>query len=82
MALAHAREAAALYQDSYTQVDFSSAFDIGEIMGYTNKFWPTITFDIINLNKAKQRQYFQFSNATFTEYAPGMTTMLGLRLKF
>jgi TonB-dependent receptor len=74
--------AAALYQDSYTQVDFSSAFDIGEIMGYTSKFWPTITFDIINLNKAKQRQYFQFSNATFTEYAPGMTTMLGLRLKF
>jgi len=74
--------AAALYQDSYTQVDFSSAFDIGEIMGYTSKYWPTITFDIINLNKAKQRQYFQFNNATFTEYSPGMTTMLGLRLKF
>ena len=74
--------AAALYQDSYTQVDFSSAFDIGEIMGYTSKYWPTITFDIINLNKAKQRQYFQFANATFTEYAPGMTTVLGMRLKF
>ncbi|HEY2628089.1 MAG TPA: TonB-dependent receptor, partial [Usitatibacter sp.] len=73
---------AALYQNSYTQLDFSSAYEIGEIMGYTSRYWPTITFDVINLNKAKQRQYFQFSNATFTEYAPGMTTMLGLRLKF
>jgi TonB-dependent receptor len=73
---------AALYQDSYTQVDFSSAFDIGEIMGYTSKYWPQITFDIQNLNKGKRRQTFQFSNATYSEYAPGMTTMLGLRVKF
>jgi TonB-dependent receptor len=73
---------AALFQNSYTQLDFSSSFDIGEIMGYSSKYWPTITFDIINLNKAKQRQYFQFSNATYTEYAPGMTTMLGVHMKF
>jgi hypothetical protein len=73
---------AALFQDSYRQVDFSSAFEIGEILGYTSKYWPTITFDIINWGKAKQRQYFQFSNATYTEYAPGMTTILGLHMKF
>jgi TonB-dependent receptor len=76
---------AALFQDSYTQVDFSSAFDLAEIMDYTGhykQYWPTITFDIINLNKGKRRQYFQFSNATYSEYAPGSTTLLGLRMKF
>jgi len=41
-----------------------------------------VTFDVTNLQKSKQRSYFQFQNATFTQYAPGRTFMLGLRMKF
>ena len=41
-----------------------------------------ITFDIVNLNKAKRRGYFQFPNATMSQYDPGRTFALGLRMKF
>jgi TonB-dependent receptor len=74
--------AAALYTDDYKQLDLSSAFDLGEIFGKTSKWWPQVTFDVINLTREKQRAYFQFSNATFTEYAPGRTYVVGLRAKF
>ncbi len=74
--------AAALFVDNYKQTDISTAFDIGTILDTTSPYWPQITFDIINATKEKQRQYFQFSNATFTEYKPGATYMLGARFKF
>ena len=44
--------------------------------------WPTLTFDIVNLNRDAKKTYFQFSNARFTEYAPGRTYSFGLRKKF
>ena len=44
--------------------------------------WPTITFDIVNLNKARREGYFQFPNAQFTSYDPGRTFQLGIRGKF
>jgi outer membrane receptor protein involved in Fe transport len=37
---------------------------------------------VVNLGLASQRTYFQYSNATFTEYKPGRTFNIGLRAKF
>jgi outer membrane receptor protein involved in Fe transport len=41
-----------------------------------------LTLDGLNLFDAKQRTYFAFTNATFTEYAPGRTLMFGVRGRF
>jgi len=71
---------AALYGRSYKQADFSSSVDLEQVLGRDN--WPTITFDIVNLNKAKREGYFQFPNAAFTSYDPGRTFQLGIRGKF
>jgi outer membrane receptor protein involved in Fe transport len=73
---------AALYSDDYTQLDFSSSFDLGTILGKSSEWWPMVTFDVINVTREKQRAYFQFPNATFTQYDPGRTFVVGLRLKF
>jgi TonB-dependent receptor len=74
--------AAALYSDDYGQTDFSSYFDLGDLLDRPGGLWPVITFDVTNVTEEKQRSYFQFQNATFTQYDPGRTYMLGLRLKF
>jgi TonB-dependent receptor len=71
---------AALYGRSYKQADFSSSVDLEEALG--REHWPTITFDVVNLNKAKREGYFQFANAAFTSYDPGRTFQLGVRGKF
>jgi TonB-dependent receptor len=71
---------AALYGQTYKQADFSSSVDLEEVLGRDN--WPTITFDIVNLNKAKRESYFQFPNAAFSSYDPGRTFQLGIRGKF
>ena len=71
---------AALFVDPYKQLDMSSSVDLEEVLD--RKGWPTLTFDIVNLARASQRTYFQFSNATFTQYDPGRTFSLGLRMKF
>jgi TonB-dependent receptor len=72
--------AAALFQDAYQQLDLSSSIDLERVLDKKN--WPTLTFDVVNLGNSIQRQYFQFSNATFTQYQPGRTYVLGLRAKF
>jgi outer membrane receptor for ferrienterochelin and colicin len=72
--------AANLFADSYKQLDLSSRVDIGKLMGW--QYDVQISFDVWNVSKAKQRQYFQFENAAFTEYDPGRTYVLGLRSKF
>ncbi|OYU30788.1 MAG: TonB-dependent receptor [Comamonadaceae bacterium PBBC2] len=71
---------AALYGDAYQQLDLSTSFDLERILEKKN--WPTLTFDVINLGDATQRSYFQFTNATFTQYKPGPTYVVGLRAKF
>ena len=43
---------------------------------------PQLTIDVINLTNAEQRSYFQFNNATFTQYDPGRTVIVGLRGSF
>ncbi len=71
---------AALYGDDYKQLDFSSSFELDQIFDRDNL--PMLTFDIVNLNRAKRRGYFQFANATMSQYDPGRTFALGLRMKF
>jgi TonB-dependent receptor len=73
--------AAELYSDDYTQFDFSSSFDLGEL--FNSSDWvPQLTVDVINLTDEEQRSYFQFPNATFTQYNPGRTIIVGLRGSF
>ena len=72
--------AAALYGRAYKQADFSSSVDLEQVFDREN--WPTITFDVVNINKAKRDSYFQFENAQFGFYDPGRTFQLGLRGKF
>lgn len=72
---------AALYNDDYEQWDFSSSFDFSTMFGWSD-FVPQLTVDVINLFDEEQRQYFQFPNATFTQYEAGRTVIVGLRGKF
>ncbi|WEF33887.1 TonB-dependent receptor [Pseudoduganella chitinolytica] len=72
--------AAALYGDDYKQLDFSSSFELDQI--FDRDGLPVLTFDVVNLNRAKRRGYFQFANATMSQYDPGRTFALGLRMKF
>ena len=69
-----------LYVNDYKQLDFSSSIDLEQVLDRDG--WPTLTFDIVNLNRDAKQTYFQFSNARFTEYAPGRTYSFGLRKKF
>jgi TonB-dependent receptor len=71
---------AALFGNDYKQLDFSSAIDLAEVFDKDN--WPTLSFDIVNLNNNSRSGYFQFANAPFTQYSPGRTYSLGLRAKF
>ncbi|HWW68753.1 MAG TPA: TonB-dependent receptor [Duganella sp.] len=71
---------AALFSDTYKQWDFSSSIELDQV--FDRDGLPMITFDIVNLNKAKRSGYFQFPNATMSVYDPGRTFALGLRMKF
>jgi TonB-dependent receptor len=71
---------AALFADNYRQWDFSSLVDLSKLFEW--KTQVELTADATNLFSAKLRQYFQFSNATFTEYDPGRTITLGIRGKW
>jgi outer membrane receptor protein involved in Fe transport len=72
--------AAALFGDDYKQLDFSSSVELDRV--FDRDGWPTLTFDVVNVNEAKRRGYFQFPNATMSQYDPGRTYALGLRMKF
>ena len=71
---------AAVYSADYKQWDFSSSVDLGKIFGWAHPL--EITGDVLNVFGAKQRQYFQFTDATFTLYNPGRQIMLGVRGRF
>jgi TonB-dependent receptor len=71
---------AALYASDYRQWDFSSLVDLSKLFHWNGEV--QITADATNLFGAKLRQYFQFSDATFTQYDPGRTITLGVRAKF
>jgi TonB-dependent receptor len=71
---------AALFAANYRQWDFSSLADLSKLFGWKSEV--QLTADATNLFGAKLRQYFQFSDATFTQYDPGRTITLGVRAKF
>jgi len=72
--------AAALFNDSYQQYDVSSAFDLDKLFGM--KGAPQLTINVANFTNATLRSYYQFSNATFTQYKPGRQFLIGLRGSF
>ena len=71
---------AAIFSDNYQQWDFSSILDLSKMFGIKNA--PQVTFDVVNFTNSKLRSYFQFSNATFTEYKPGRQFLIGVRGTF
>jgi TonB-dependent receptor len=72
--------AAQLYGDDYAQVDIAARVDLHKLLGWKQEL--QLTLDVWNATREKQRSYFQFPNATFTEYTPGATFLLGLRAAF
>ena len=71
---------AALFSADYRQWDFSSSLDLSKLFGWSHEV--QITADALNLFDARLRTYFQFSNATFTQYDPGREILIGIRGKF
>jgi len=71
---------AALYGRDYKQADLSTSVDLEKV--FDREGWPTVTFDVVNLNRAKRETYFQFANAQFNSFEPGRTFQLGVRGKF
>lgn len=69
-----------LWGRDYKQLDFSGNFDLGKITG--NSYLPTVVLNLINITKQSQSSYFDYENATFNQYNPGRTLMLGVRGKF
>jgi len=72
--------AAALFGTDYTTYDFSSSFDLDKIFGFAGA--PQLTVNVANFTNATLRSYFQFENATFTQYKPGRQFLVGLRGTF
>ncbi len=72
--------AAALFGTDYTTYDFSSSFDLDTIFSIAHA--PQLTINVANFTDATLRCYFQFENATFTQYKPGRQFLVGLRGTF
>jgi hypothetical protein len=64
----------------YQQADFSSSVDLEKVLDRDG--WPTLTFNVANLNQAKRTQYFQFENATYSSFDSGRAFQLGMRARF
>lgn len=71
---------AALFSDDYKQVDLSASLALDSFFDLKGE--PMLTFNVNNLTNSKQRSYFQFPNATFTQYEPARSYFIGLRMKF
>ena len=71
---------AAIINDPYRQLDLSVRFDLEDILGIPHG--PQLSIDVNNVAAAKQRQYFEFKSATYTEYKPGRAFAVGLREEF
>jgi TonB-dependent receptor len=71
---------AGLFGDDYEQWDFSSSADLSKLFGWGKQL--EVTFDAINIFAQKQRSYFQFENAAFTQYNPGRQYLVGVRGRF
>ena len=72
--------AAALFVDPYKRVDLSTRFDLETLFGIDHA--PQLSIDLNNVTNEAQRTYFQFQNATYSEYKPGRYLTVGLRAQF
>ncbi|KAB7644168.1 TonB-dependent receptor [Polymorphobacter fuscus] len=72
--------AAAIFGRDYAQLDFSGNLDLARLFG--KDYLPTVVLNVINITKESQGAYFQFPNATFNQYNPGRTVLVGLRGRF
>ncbi|RZL40674.1 MAG: TonB-dependent receptor [Rubrivivax sp.] len=72
--------AAAFYGMDYSQVDFTSRLNLGEVIGWKRDLQAT--FDVFNVTRSSQRTNFQFANAPYAIYEPGRTYQIGLRASF
>jgi len=72
--------AAAIFGRDYSQLDFSGSVELSTLFG--NDYLPTLVLNLINITKESQGSYFQFPNATFNEYNPGRTVLVGVRGRF
>ncbi len=72
--------AAAYYGRDYGQLDFSGNVDLGKI--FDRDYLPTLVLNVINITKEPQSSYFQYQNATFNQYNPGRTVLVGIRGRF
>jgi TonB-dependent receptor len=72
--------AAQLYSNDYKQTDLSTRLEIGDWVGW--KPGVSLSFDVWNLGKTVQRQYFQQTNAAYQAYDPGRSYFAGVRAKF
>jgi hypothetical protein len=63
--------AAALFGRTDKQAGFSSSFDLDQLLARDG--WPPVSFDVVNLNRAKREAYFPFPNAVFSSYDPART---------
>ncbi|WP_081996033.1 TonB-dependent receptor [Croceibacterium mercuriale] len=68
---------AAIFGRDFGQLDFSGNVDLAEIFG--REQLPTVTVNVINITNEPISSYFQFPNATFNEYKPGTTFLVGIR---
>ena len=71
---------ATLNSDSYGQWDFAGSVDLAKV--FAKPRLPELTLDVQNITKAKQRSFFQFEDAAFTDYNPGRLILIGLRGHF
>lgn len=72
--------AAGLFTTNYQQWDLSASLDTEKVFGFNHG--PQLTFEIQNLTDSTLRSYFQFPGATFTQYKPGTTYLVGVRGSF
>jgi len=71
---------AAFFGKDYSQVDFTSRLNVGEVIGWKKDL--TLTLDVFNVTRTQQRTNFQFANAPYAIYEPGRTYQIGLRASF
>ena len=71
---------AAIFGRDYSQLDFSGSIELSDI--FNNDYLPSLTLNVINITKESQSSYFQYPNATFNQYNPGRTVLVGIRGRF
>ncbi len=68
------------YSTSRSQLDLSSGMNLQKLFGF--RYNTDLTLSVWNLNKAKNQNYTQFSNAIFDQNDPGRSYTMSVRTAF